>query len=178
MIEDSHNVWFVNRRNRTAITLQGHESQGRRLVICRCRLSLRNTNLLIGSKRSRRDDPEDESTRASRAVCAPEPQTLTPDTSEIPYLEGESSTTTRERQVSSPMDDQDESMRRISDLSFILHPSHDTSSPEKERISSIRPLSNDMQTSAALDTACSMLNLSQGALNHLWVLIVCLYYFC
>ncbi|KAK2767559.1 hypothetical protein FQN54_003717 [Arachnomyces sp. PD_36] len=56
---------------------------------------------------------------------------------------------------------------RISDLSFILHPSHETSSPTNDRTSETRPSPGERQRYIAIDTACSTLGLGRGTLEKL-----------
>ena len=130
----------------------------------------------IGSKRPREDGPNirgvrDVSIQRSEQTLSELPgrQSLGPDTSgETHYPEIRSSSQSRERQGRSPpSDDREDNMRRISDLSFILHPSHETSSPDKERISSAQQLPSDARNSAALDKARSMLCLGEAAIERL-----------
>lgn len=60
--------------------------------------------------------------------------------------------------------------RRIPDLSFILHPAHEVSSPpDKESASGARQPSGSGQNSKAISQACSVLGLSQKALEQLLV---------
>ncbi|RJE20073.1 hypothetical protein PHISCL_07592 [Aspergillus sclerotialis] len=130
---------------------------------------------LSGSKRSREDDPSTENAqnsnrrRSDQDADISESQCPVPEASnEVSHFEVDTSVSIEEtRDRSSTADDGEENMRRISDLSFILHPAHETSTPNMERGSNAQPLSADTQRSAAIGEACSTLNLSHAALEHL-----------
>ena len=57
-------------------------------------------------------------------------------------------------------------IRRIPDLSFILHPSHEGSSPEMERKSDSQWSAHDTEE-GAIGKACFTLRLTQKGLKHL-----------
>lgn len=68
---------------------------------------------------------------------------------------------TQMKSVSSEVEARECNIRRIPDLSFILHPSHEGTSPEMERTSS----SND--TESAMEKACFTLGVTHTGLKQL-----------
>ncbi len=120
-------------------------------------------------KRQRRERQRTEKRRASQPSCSPCASNDDGDGScELNRAEEHSSP------VALAADDGDARRRNsrlnINDLSFILHPCHEASTPEKEaKDQSPGKESNDQENQAMIQQACATLGVSSDMMEEMWV---------